>query len=282
LAQETKIIIVNLGLAVVCLVVSQLLSSWSPEWLSVATRNVAAKFLEHLGFAFLIALLVGLGIDRLFHVSHLDAIIQHMPTALESAIRSVGGGHRVLYIDNTPEMYTSLCAAILEHPYLMTTTVDMSPRVVSFPAGRSDFHMHKVRLAIEGRLHVKEVVSSKALLMAKEHLQLVAAGLRSVPDSSQVSRFYDSREVFPGNLQTFLNFSVFLKRPDNLREGLVAFGWFSDDDDTFQQHRCILSDHPDVVALFASYFTILHRSGSRVSSDADAACDPAKSTLSEI
>lgn len=243
LALETRLLIVGLSLAMASLLASQLIASQPPAWLPHSSVEVASKFLEHLGFALLIALAVGLGLDRLFHASHLNAIIEHMPAALESAIRSVGGKHRVVLLDNAAEMYTRLSAAILEHPYLLTTTVDTGPRVTLFNVGRSDFHQHKVQLAIEGRLHVKEVVSLKALPMVKQHLQLVTVGLGSVPDAPQVTSVYDSREIVVGNLQTYLNFCVFLKRPDNLREGLVAFGWFSDEDDTFQQHSCILADH---------------------------------------
>jgi hypothetical protein len=217
---------------------------------------------EHLAYAALIATIVGLLLDRLFHTTHLGELLSHIPGAVAEGLRQVGGKYNVEYLTERDQIYPHILAELHSHPYFLNTIIDDNFIDAKPSEERLKYYIEKFQLVVNGNLSCKELIAEQARPLMKEILSSLDQEVKTKLFSKDCTTKFQVKEVSVGTLATFMNFCVFLEDPENPTKGKVMIGWFSDEDNTFHRHTCIISDHPDVVRAFTNYFNILYKAGS--------------------
>ena len=155
LGVDSKLILVGFSLSLLAFLAHWFLVSEHEKNLI----NFLTVFTEHLAYAFLIATLVGLSLDRLFHHSLLSTLLNQTPLALKAALRDTGGKYQVTLMDNPNQLYDHLIQLMKSHRFLLTTTLDLSKYDKKLPDSRSSFFDEMLFLMANGQLRTKEVVS---------------------------------------------------------------------------------------------------------------------------
>jgi hypothetical protein len=219
---------------------------------------------ERLGEAVLIATIVGLGVDRLFHYEHLGTLTDSMSHAMQvqfatsknemtheiarlipDVLTHTAGGHHLEVLSDDARIYGELIGYLDRYKCFTNTIIDISPTVIS--EGRRRYYEHKTALLNAGRLRCRELVSvhSKPIIddiyprLNAAHRDRLAVGVVDLGNT----------------LSSVINFCIFqedFSRYDNV---VLMVGWFSKGDFGYE-HRCILTDHPELARMFGDYFQI--------------------------
>lgn len=222
------------------------------------------KLMEQLGEAVLIATVVGLGVDRLFHVEHLTALTRSMSGALTAAfdqsnnqiealipatLRKSAAGRRMELLDSDPEIYRELNYCLEKYPHYTNTIMGISPTVIS--QERAGYYKLKTDLMNAGRLTCRELVSEDS----KPIIDGVFRNLLPEKRSQLDVRMVDLNATLP----SVVNFCIFQRDLTEYEDAVLMLGWFSKS--RFgRRHSTVITDHPGLVRMFSDYFEMLTES----------------------
>ncbi len=219
---------------------------------------------ERLGEAVLIATVVGLGLDRLFHYDHVGTLTDAMSGALQKGFDSskeqmsnqierlipqvlmrTAGGHRLEVLDDDRRIYDVLIAYLDQYPCFTNTIIDISPTVIS--DGRRRYYEHKAQLIATGRLTCRELVSENSKPIIDDIYQRLSRERRD--------RLFVRVVDLGKTLSSVINFCIFQQDFSRYDGAVLMVGWFSQGDFGYE-HRCIMTEHPELVRMFGDYFQI--------------------------
>ena len=157
----------------------------------------------------------------------------------------------------SPEtIYGALCSYLTDHPYFFNTIFSSSEGVFPIDPHRQSYYDLKLQLIVNEKLKCKELYSGKASNLYSEQMNTLTENA-----GGQVIRLparFDVRRIEVPNLTSVVGFCVFLKSENDLKQGVLMFGWLLDEGSVWEDQECLITNQPDIVELYARHFLQLH------------------------
>jgi hypothetical protein len=255
----TTWLILSILISIIFLIVGDLEVTGYPAFM-----KILLPISTHLAYAIIIATVVGLGLDRIFHYEHLVSLSDTLEAALAThtnrtdsairlAIRESASGYELKYLNDEQSIYNTIIENLSKHSFFSNTIISDTPIAPSNDRGA--YYDKKIELINSGRLHCREIVSETVLPILDNYLN------RVIPDRKGNLAIGKTRVNH--ELPDPINFCLFHNALQSFDDSLVLIGWVSDPESLLIQHTCIMTNHPDVIRLFASYFDVLQRASER-------------------